>query len=138
MVGQYKALLDPQGPILLTWWFNRHTKRCFLLFFWYFLVFLSYFQIFGQILRFLVKITWFLRFSGKNDAESLWNFVKNLILNPKRAKIDQKLEIGHARTCPGGQVFTSNHRKYFYFFRFYVKPSEILLFFQILHLSIFY
>ena len=62
---------------------------------------------------------WFLSFSGKNDAESLWNFVKILFLDLKRAKFDQQSWFGHARTCPGGQVLTSNHRKYFYFFRFY-------------------
>ena len=55
------------------------------------------FLIFCQILRFLIKITWFLSFSGKNDAESLCHFVKNLFLNPKRAKLDQKVEIW---TCP--------------------------------------
>ena len=65
----------------------------------YFWDFWSYFKIFGQILRFLIKITWFLSFSGKNDAESLWNFVKNLILNPKHAKLDQKSRFGHVRTC---------------------------------------
>ena len=54
---------------------------------------------FGQILKFLIKITWFLSFSGKNDAESLWNFVKNLFLNPKHAKIHQKSWFGHVWTC---------------------------------------
>ena len=48
------------------------------------------FGILGQILRFLVKITCFLSFSSKNHAESSGNFVKNLILNPKRAKLNQK------------------------------------------------
>ena len=40
---------------------------------------------------------WFLSFSGKNDADSLWNFVKNLILNPKRIKFDQKSWFCHVR-----------------------------------------
>ena len=70
----------------------------------------------------LNSLTCFLSFSRQNDAESLWNFVKNLILNPKRVKLDQKSEIGHARTCPGGQVLTSKQRKYFYFLRFYTFP----------------
>ena len=45
--------------------------------------------IFNQKLRFLVKITWFLSFSNKNDAESLCHFVKIPFLDPKRAKLDQ-------------------------------------------------
>ena len=68
-------------------------------------------------------------FSGKNDAESLWNFVKNFILNPNHAKLDQKSWFGHVRTCqvviwtcPDLSRRTST----------YFKPSEILLFFQIL------
>ena len=48
------------------------------------------FGIFGRILRFLVKITCFLSFSGKNDAESSISFIKNLVLDPKRAKLVQK------------------------------------------------
>ena len=59
------------------------------------------FGIFGQILRFLVKIMCFLSFSSKNDAESFRNFVKNLALDPKRAKLDQKSEIGHVRAVGG-------------------------------------
>ena len=38
-------------------------------------------------------------FSGKNDAESLCHFVKIQFLDLKRAKLDQKSEIGHVRTC---------------------------------------
>ena len=60
---------------------------------------LSIFWMFGQILMFLIKITWFLSFSYKNDAESLCYFVKILFLDLKRAKFDQKSEIGHVRTC---------------------------------------
>ena len=65
---------------------------------------LNIFLDFCQLLRFLVKITWFLSFSGKNDAESLCHFVKIPFLDPKRAKLDQKSEIGHVRTCPGGPI----------------------------------
>ena len=59
----------------------------------------SIFGIFGQILKFLIKITWFLSFSSKSDAESLCHFVKIPFLDLKRAKLDQKSEIGHVRTC---------------------------------------
>ena len=85
-------------------------------------------MIFEFIFGIWVKIMWFLSFSGKNDAESLLNFVKNLILNLKHAKLDQKSEIRHVRSCQDLSRRTST----------YFKPSEILLFFQILHLSIFY
>ena len=57
------------------------------------------FWIFDQILRFSVKLKWFFSFSGKNGAESFINFVKIQFLDPKRAKFDQKSEIGHVRTC---------------------------------------
>ena len=75
----------------------------------------------------MVNITWFLSFSNKNDAESCINFVKIPFLDPKRAKLDQKSEIGHVRTCQDLSKRTST----------YCKPAEILLFFQVLHLSIF-
>ena len=55
-------------------------------------------EFFGQILRFLVKITWFLSFSSKNDAESLCHFVKIPFLDPKRAKLDQNSDFRHLRT----------------------------------------
>ena len=74
-------------------------------FFCIFWDFWGIFWIFGQILRFLVKIMWFLSFSSKNDAESLWNFVKIPFLDPKRAKLDQKFWFGHVRTCPGGPIW---------------------------------
>ena len=48
-----------------------------------------------------MKITWFLSFSSKNHAESFRNFVKNLVLDPKRAKSDQNSDFGHVRTCQG-------------------------------------
>ena len=38
-------------------------------------------------------------FSNKNDAESSGHFVKIPFLDLKRAKLDQKSEIGHVRTC---------------------------------------
>ena len=42
------------------------------------------------IFEFWVEKTCFLSFSSKSHAESFRNFVKNLILNPKRVKLDQK------------------------------------------------
>ena len=44
---------------------------------------------------FFVKITWFLSFSGKNDAESIRNFINKSVLDPKRAKLDPKSDFGH-------------------------------------------
>ena len=82
--------------------------------------------IFGQILRFWVKITWFLSFSSKNHAESSRNLIKNSVLDPKWAKFNRKSWFGHVRTCQDLSRRTST----------YCKPAEILLFFQILHLSI--
>ena len=38
-----------------------------------------------------------LSFSNKKHAESFINFVKKQVLDPKRAKFDQKSEIGHVR-----------------------------------------
>ena len=46
----------------------------------------------------MVKITWFLSFSGKNDAESLGHFVKIPFWDLKRAKLDQNSDLGHVRT----------------------------------------
>ena len=46
----------------------------------------------------MVKIKWFLSFSGKNDAESLCHFVKIPFLDPKRAKLDQNSDFSHVRT----------------------------------------
>ena len=88
-------------------------KICILI---YFLVFLG---IFGQILRFLIKITWFLSFSNKNDAESLCHFdKKKYFLDPKRAKLDQKSEIRHVRTCQ--DLF------YYINLSFFIKSSVLL------------
>ena len=86
------------------------------------------FGIFGQILRFLIKITWFLSFSNKNDAESSINLVKIPFLDPKCVKLDQNSDFRHVRTCPGGQILTANQRKYFYFFQF-LHLSILLVFF---------
>ena len=66
---------------------------------------------------FVIKITWCLSFSGKNDAESSRNFVKNLVLDPKRAKLDQKSEHGHVHHVPKapseGEIIQEKH---FFFF----------------------
>ena len=56
----------------------------------YFSDFRGIFRIFGQILGFWVKITCFLSFSNRNDAESSINFIKIQFLDPKRAKLVQK------------------------------------------------
>ena len=42
---------------------------------------------------FLVLKLCFLSFSKQNHAESSRNFVKNFILKPKRAKLDEKSEL---------------------------------------------
>ena len=55
------------------------------------------FGIFGQILRLLIKITWFLSFSSKNDAESLCHFVKIPIFGPETCQIGPKLWLP---SCP--------------------------------------
>mgnify|MGYP003315669372 CR=1 FL=1 len=75
----------------------------------------------------MVKITCFLSFSSKNHAESSRNFVKNLILNPKRAKLDQKSWFGHVRTCQDQSRRTSPCQ----------QSRFLLLFFKKLHLFIF-
>ena len=114
-------------------------SHAFILDFW------NMFGILNQNLRFWIEKTCFLSFSTKSHAESSRKFFEKTILNSKHAKLDQKSEIRHVRSCqdlsrrtstyfkPSEillffqilQVLTSNHRKYFYFF-------------QILHLSIFY
>ena len=48
--------------------------------------------------------------------QNIQNFTKSPDLDMSGP---EKSWFGHVRTCPGGQVLTSNHRKYFYFFRFY-------------------
>ena len=56
-------------------------------------VLFDFFRYFGDFLsniRFSFKITWFLSFSGKLDAESYRNLMKNSVLGPKRAKFVQK------------------------------------------------
>ena len=79
------------------------AKTCFTKYIYLEIIFLPIFCDFwcnfNSIFRFLVKITWFLSFSSKNDAESLGYFVKIPFLDLKRAKLDQKSEIGHVRTC---------------------------------------
>ena len=137
-----------QGARHLKGTYSSQKRHIFLWFLGYFLDFGVIFEFFGQILRFLIKITWVLSFSGKNDAESLCHFVKNLILNPKHAKFNQKSWFSHVRTCKvviwtcpdlksrdldmsGPEkswfghvwpVLTSKQRKYFYFLRFYTFP----------------
>ena len=39
----------------------------------------------------------FLDFSRQNHAESSGSYLKNLVLEPKRAKLDQKSDFGHVR-----------------------------------------
>ena len=77
--------------------------------------FYGIFLIFGQILRFVIKITCFLSFSSKNDAESFRHFIKNLVLVPKRAKLVQKSlrkvygkyteSSKTSKTCPGRPIW---------------------------------
>ena len=57
------------------------------------------FEFVCKILGFSLKITCFLSFPSKSHAESPRNFIHNLVVDPKRAKFNQKSEIGHVRTC---------------------------------------
>ena len=60
---------------------------------WIFYIFLDLggiVRIFGKILGFWIKITCFVSFSSKNDAESFGNSIKILCLDQKRAKFVQK------------------------------------------------
>ena len=145
----------------------------------YFLDFWVIFDIFGQILRFLIKITCFLRFLREKWCRIIVKFRQKPYFEPKTCKIQPKVVIwtcpdlkspdldmsgpekswsGHVRTwkvvictCPDlsrrtstyfktaeilffwdftpfhflWPVLTSNHRKYFYFFRFYTFPFFI-------------
>ena len=61
----------------------------------------------------------------ENHAESSIIFVKNLILDPKRANLYQKSEIGHVRTCQDlfYEVNLSS------FIRSSALPSEFIIFF---------
>ena len=54
---------------------------------------MKYFLIFDYILKFLISKPCFLSFSKQSHAESFRNFVKNLILEPKHAKIRVLLHI---------------------------------------------
>ena len=72
--------------------FTTSLSLLIVLWFW------NIFWIFDQILRFLINITCFFSFSGKNDAESLCHFVKIPFLDPKRAKLDQNSDFSHVRT----------------------------------------
>ena len=67
-------------------------------FYLFLMIFYNMFGIFGQILKFLINITWFLSFSSKNDAASLCHFVKIQFLDLKRAKLDQNSDFCHVRT----------------------------------------
>ena len=58
-------------------------------------VFLNFF---GQILKFWVEKTLFLSFSKQNHAESSRNLIKNSVLHPKCAKLNQRSWFGHVRT----------------------------------------
>ena len=80
-------------------------------------VFLRIFKVLCQILCFLLEKTCFLSFSKQNHAESSRNFVKNSVLDPKTAKLNQKSWFGHVRTCQDLSKRTST----------YCKPTEILL-----------
>ena len=94
---------------------------------------------FGQILRFLIKMIWFLCFSGKNDAESSINFVKILFLDPKRANLDQNSDFGHVRTCQ--DLFYQVNLLFFYkiisftkwIYHFFIKSLVLLNKFFILY-----
>ena len=84
----------------------------------YFWFLFCIFWIFDQILGLLIKITWILSFSSKNDAESLCHFVKIPFLDLKRAKLDQNSDFRYVRTCQDLSRRIST----------YCKPAEILFF----------
>ena len=58
------------------------------------------FWILNKILRFLVSKPCFFSFSTQSHAEPSWNWLKNLVLDPKRAKVDQKSEHEHVQHVP--------------------------------------
>ena len=76
-------------------------------FVWYFLDFLTNIKVFGQN-------NVIFSFSNINDAESSRNFIKNLVLDPKHAKLDQKSlrkvyrkyteSSKTSKTCPGRPI----------------------------------
>ena len=48
-------------------------------------------------LSFWIK-RWFMDSSTQNHAEPIWNYLKKSALEPKRAKLEQRLSFGHVRT----------------------------------------
>ena len=85
-------------------WLSRKTKPRqqgrLLFLFWYFSDFSSNIKVFRQN-------TAFFSFSNKNHAESLWHFVINLFLDPKRPKLDQNSDFGHVRTWPNHDFWSN-------------------------------
>ena len=47
---------------------------------------------------FFVSNRVFFSFSMHNHAEPWWNYLKKLVLDPKRAKLNQNCDFGHVRT----------------------------------------
>ena len=93
--------------------------------------FYIFFNLFEVLLGFLIKYS----FSTQNHAERFRNCFKKLVLNPKRAKLDQKSDFGNVRTSqtsPGGQVLVSKARFSFFFslasYTFPFPISKFLIF----------
>ena len=63
----------------------------------FFKFFFGLFWIFDQIFRFLVKIIWFLSFSGKKWCRIIMSFRQNTIFGPETCQIGPKV---WDRTCP--------------------------------------
>ena len=75
----------------------------------------------------LVSKSCFFNFSTQNHAESFGNYLKKSALDPKRAKLNQKSEFGHVRTCQGQSRRTSPCQQsvfcsLFLFFKNYIFP----------------
>ena len=84
-------------------------------------IFMFFLNFFCNCLWFWVSRPCFLSFSTQSHAESSRNFFKNLVLDPKHAKLDQNSDFGHVRTCQDLSRRTST----------YCKPAEILFFSEI-------
>ena len=96
----------------------------------YFLDFLSNIKVFNQnnVIFELLR---------QNDAESSRNFIKNSVLDPKRAKFNQKSLFGHVQPCQDqsrrtspcwrGRCFVSRNYTFRFYTRIYYSKNTISL-----------
>ena len=75
----------------------------------------------------------FLSSSTQNHAESLWNYLKKSVLDPKCVKFDQKSEFGHVQTCPdlSGPVQEDKSLSQNHVYTFFFLQSLRLLYFGV-------